>query len=140
MKRFICVIAAVGLTAGLLGVATGAETLKMRPGEWEVTVKMDSPMTGQQTTTQKQCVEEDEFDPQSMMQGQDGCELLKQDLSNNTLNFEMQCDTEGAKSTVKGEMTIRDDTGTGSMQMSMMIAGQSFDMDMEFESRRLGDC
>lgn len=140
MKRAASLFSCLGLAVGLVSAAAYAETLKMNPGNWESTITIDNPFTGKQTTTQTQCMEEDEFDPQSMLQGQDDCSLLDQSISGNTLSFTMECKAQGTTSTMQGEMSIDDDEGSGNMAISMEVAGQKFDMKMDFTSRRLGDC
>ena len=140
MKRAIRLLSAVGIAAALAAGAVYAETLKMNPGNWETTVVMNHPMLGNQTNTQTQCIEEEEFDPNQFLQGQEECTMVEQNVSGNTLTFEMECNAQGTRSSMTGEMSITDDTGTGSMQISMEVAGQKFDMKMDFDSKRLGDC
>ena len=129
MQRTICI-------AILLAAAGGAqaEGLTIKPGLWETTTTMTNPFGGgEQTNTTEECVEEDHFDPESMMQD-------RNDVSGNTLNFGMSCDMEGAKSTVTGTFTSEGDAGSGNMNMNIDAGGMQMEMKMSWTSKRLGDC
>lgn len=126
----------------LLPVVSGAAELPIKPGEWETTMTRTNPMTGEPTTeTNTRCVKETSFNPSTMMQDAEGCELVKDELNGNTLTFRMECAMEqGTGATVDGEFTSDGDTGSGTMDMNMDMGEMKMTMNMEWTSKRLGDC
>lgn len=139
MKSRITAIAASLL---LLPLASGAAELPINPGEWEITMTRTNPMTGEPTTeTNVECVKEESFNPSSMMQDAEGCELLEDEVSGDTLTYRMECNMEqGMKATVDGEFQTDGETGSGNMDMNMNMGEMQMSMKMEWTSKRLGDC
>jgi len=133
---------ALAATLMLLPLASSGAELSIKPGMWETTMTRTNPMTGDPTTeTTKRCVKETSFNPSSMMQGAEGCELVKDELNGNTLTFRMECAMEqGTAATVDGEFTSEGDTGSGTMDMTMNMGEMNMTMNMEWTSKRLGDC
>ncbi|MEM9303159.1 MAG: DUF3617 family protein [Pseudomonadota bacterium] len=118
-----------------------AEGLEVTPGLWETTTTMNNPFAGgEQTNTSTECVEENYFDPESMMQDAQGCQLLSNSVEGSTLTFEMVCDANGAKSNVKGVFESQGDSGSGRMDMNIDAGGMQMEMNMSWVSKRVGDC
>ena len=100
-----------------------------------------NPMTGEpMTETRTECVKESKFDPASMMQGAEGCDLVKNSLAGDTLNFQMECGMEGGKASIEGQFQTDGDTGKGNMDMTINAGGMNMKMNMNWTARRLGDC
>jgi len=139
MKSRITVLAAALLWLPLL--ASAAE-LAVKPGMWETTMTRTHPLTGEPTTeTNTRCVQETSFNPSDMMADAEGCELLDEDLNGDTLTFRMECSMEeGMTATVNGEFQSDGDSGSGSMDMNMDMGEMKMTMDMEWTSKRVGDC
>jgi len=122
-------------------IAAGAAELKFNPGLWETTMTRTNPMTGEPTTeTSTECVKQDTFRPSDMMKEAEGCELLKDELDGDTLTFMMECNMQGAKTTVDGTFQTDGQTGKGNMEMKMSMGEMNLDMTMDWTSKRVGDC
>lgn len=118
-----------------------AQGLPINPGLWETTVTRTDPMTGQPTTDSRQeCVKSNEFDPRSLMQDVEGCEVTDQSISGDTLTFTMACNHDGGTGTMQGQFQTDGETGTGQMSMSFSFGGQTMNMESNSTSKRLGDC
>lgn len=139
MKSRITAIAASLL---LLPLVSGAAELPINPGEWEITMTRTNPMTGEPTTeTNIECVKEESFKPSSVMQEDERCELLEDEVNGDTLTYRMECSMEqGMTATVDGEFQTDGQTGSGNMDMNMNMGEMQMNMKMEWTSKRLGDC
>ena len=130
----------LGILLASISVGAGADGLKITPGKWESTVTATNSMTGTTTNTSTSCMTEEEFDPQSLMEGAQGCQLVDSNLDNNTLAFSMACDIQGTQSTMQGLYSVDGDTGQGTINVEMDVSGQTVTMHGTFEARRIGDC
>ncbi len=117
-----------------------ADVLPINPGLWESTVTSTNSMTGTQTKTSTECLVEDSFDPASMMDDGDQCQLTASDLDGDTLTFSMECNMEGGESTMTGVYQTDGETGQGTMNMEMSFGGQTMTMESNMTTVRLGDC
>lgn len=118
-----------------------AQGLPFNPGLWETTVTRTNPMTGQPTTdTRQECVESNEFDPRSLMQGVEECEMTDQTVSGDTLTFTMTCNQDGGTAAIEGQFQTDGQTGAGQMSMSFSFGGQTMNFESNSTSKRLGDC
>lgn len=135
-KRFV----AAALIA-LPTITAGAAEIEFNAGQWETIMTRTNPMTGEPITeTRTECVKERKFNPASMMQGADGCDLVSDSLDGDTLSFQMDCDMQGGKATIDGQFQTDGDTGKGNMDMSVNAGGMNMKMNMNWTARRLGDC
>ncbi|XOV86782.1 MAG: DUF3617 domain-containing protein [Pseudomonadota bacterium] len=124
-----------------LSAFSNAEGLTIKPGLWETTMTRTNPMTGQpQTDTTRECVTQTSFDPASLMQGAEGCRMLKNDLTSNALDFSMSCSMQGATTTVVGRYEVDGDSGKGNMEMNMSMGEMKMSMKMDWTASRIGDC
>ncbi len=119
-----------------------AASLDLNPGLWETTMTRTDPMTGSPVTeTNTECVTEKSFDPREMMDGAEGCQLVDENLSGDTLTFAMACNMEGgATGEIKGRFQTDGQTGNGEMKMNMSMGQITMSMDMNWTAKRLGDC
>ena len=140
MKSVTRVLISVLLTVSFMTSTVFAEGLKITPGLWQSTSTMTNSMTGSTTQTTENCVVEEEFDPMTMMEGAQGCELTENELDGNTLQFAMACNIQGAESVVQGVYTVDGDNGEGSMSIEMSFGGQTMTMENVFTASRIGDC
>lgn len=131
----------LALTAFAATSTALAQGLPINPGLWETTATRTDPMTGQPTTDVRQeCVESNEFDPRSLMQDVEGCEVTDQSISGDTLTFTMACNQDGSSGTIQGQFQTDGETGAGQMSMSFTFEGQTMKMESSSTSKRLGDC
>ena len=121
--------------------AGGAE-LEINPGMWETTMTRTNPLTGEpKTETKTECVKQTSFNPSSMMQDAQGCDMVRDELNGDTLNFRMECSMpQGARVTVDGQYQTDGQTGQGNMDMNMNMGEMKMNMKAEWTARRIGDC
>src|SRR5262245_18162093 len=107
----------------------------MKPGMWEITMKMDMPGMpgGMPPQVVKQCLtQKDAENPQKFAQGGSGserCQFSNYQLKGNTASWDMAC--KGAEEmTGSGTMTFAGDSYTGTTRMSMKSGGQAHNMTM----------
>lgn len=132
---------AVSCTLLLLPFTASAVEVPIKPGLWETTMTRTNPMTGDPTTeTTQECIKQNSFSPSEMMKNAEGCELIDENLDGSTLTFQMECSMQGSKATVDGTFQTEGDTGKGNMTMEMNMGEMSMDMEMDWTSKRLGDC
>lgn len=124
-----------------LPAAAAAAELAINPGLWETTMTRTDPVSGQPVTeTRKECVKDTKFDPAGLMQGTEGCELVNDEMSGNTLTFSMKCNMQGAEASIDGVYQADDHSGKGNMDMTINAAGMNMSMNMNWTATRLGDC
>jgi hypothetical protein len=118
-----------------------ADTLRMRPGSWEITTITTMPMLpSPQTTTSTECVRDEVFDPRTLMQDAEGCRVTRQSVKGNTMTWSMECANEGARMGGRGEFTIEDSLAHGSMQMEMGEGGPAMEMKSSWTGKYVGEC
>lgn len=125
----------------VLSSAVVAEGLAINPGLWETTMSRSNPMTGEVTSeTTTKCVTETDFDPSEMVQSAQGCRLVENNLDGDTLTFRMECNMQGSEAAVDGMFQTDGQTGKGNMDMTMGMGEIKMSMNMNWMSKRLGDC
>lgn len=125
----------------VLPLAASASELAINPGLWKTTMTRTNPMTGEPTTeTTTECVKQTSFNPSSMVQDAQGCELVKDELNGDTLNFRMECNMQGQKATMDGMFQTDGKTGKGNMDMKMNMGEINMKMNMKWTAERIGDC
>ena len=116
-----------------------AQAPVMKPGNYEISMKMSMPGMEMPPMTQTQCVTEAMVkDPQSAIpKGPAGgdCKASDYKMVNNTATFKMTC-TQPVPMVMVGEMTYAGDSYSGTMTVD--AAGQS--MVMAYTAKRLGEC
>ena len=126
------VILALGLGFGVADAQ--AEGLPIKDGLWETTMR--NAMTGERTS--RECLKDAVLDPQTMLEGQDDCQMIEQALDGHTLTFTMVC--AGGSGTAEGRMSIDGDQGDGEINMQFEVGGRQMSMTMSWDAVRVGDC
>jgi Protein of unknown function (DUF3617) len=120
-----------------------AQQSPMRPGNWEVIMKMSMPGMEMPPMKQTQCVTQEMLkDPQSAIpkgpnsQGANDCKMSDYKMTGSTASYKMVC-TKPQAMTMVGEMKYSGtDAYVGTVQMDM--SGQKVSMTMD--AKRVGDC
>jgi hypothetical protein len=129
------VMLAGGLSLAALGAeGARAEGLPIKDGLWQTTTH--NPMTGERTS--RECLKDTVLDPQSMLEGQDDCQMTEQGRDGNTLTFTMAC--AGGSGTAEGRMSVEGDRGNGEINMQLEVDGRPMSMTMTWDAVRVGDC
>ena len=122
--------------------AMAGKAITIEPGMWEMTSKMTSPMSPQpRVQTVNECMTDSEIDPQDLIPEDGGdCTVTSSDVSGNSMTWALTCNTPGGAMTGNGSFTSKGSSGHGNMKMNMSIEGQSFNMEVSWEGKRIGSC
>lgn len=129
------------LTVALTWTVLAQTESPMRPGNWQVTMKMNLPGMGDMPPmTQTQCVTPEMLkDPQSAIpkgpQGGD-CKVSDYKFTSNTATYKVTCSQPMAM-TMLGEMKY---SGTDAYTGTMTMDANGQKMSMNFDAKRLGEC
>jgi hypothetical protein len=128
------------LTVALSYTALAQTESPMRPGSWEVTMKMSMPGMEMPPTKATQCVTAEMLkDPAASIPkgpGENDCKMSDYKFTANTATYKMTC-TKPQPMTMLGEMKYSGtDAYTGTVQMEM----SGHKMSMSMDAKRLGDC
>lgn len=132
-----------GLTAMFFAVAVNADGVSIDPGEWEMTTTLTMSMMPQpQTTTIKECIEENELNPEDFnMDEENPCAISNVDINGGTARWSISCPTDnGTAMEGTWEFTSEGDTLSGNGSMSANFGGQDMSFEMTWEGMRIGDC
>ena len=119
----------------------------MKPGLYEITVKMDMPGMPQampETKTQRCVTSKDMEDPRKIGPGDDArtkstCEVANYRMQGNTATWSMAC--KGPEQmTGTGSVTYDANGYKGVNRMSMKQGKETLDMTMNYSGRYLGEC
>lgn len=122
--------------------AMAAEYLQMKPGMWESETTMTSNMFGTRTSTDRECVTADSFDPKKMMQGMpaDQCQI-DTSVSGSVMDYTINCNMgDGGTISGTGRVETEGDTSKGEMSMTGSMQGMSMEMKVVSTGKRVGDC
>ncbi|MFG6668008.1 DUF3617 domain-containing protein [Halomonas sp. HNIBRBA4712] len=140
MIRYMAVAAALAFPMSAL-----AETPNVTPGEWEFTSvtsvsgDMDIP---DQTETERQCITQEELDSAEfgLIQEEQGCELLDQDMNADGITYSMACSADGGQASIDGEMRFMGEQIDGTVTILTESPMGALTMDTVIEGERVGEC
>ena len=126
----------------LLGSSVLAETtVSITPGKWQVTTTLSMSMMPQsRVETVTECVKEDVFSAENMLQDDQSCTFVERSVSGNTLSWTMECATDAGPATGKGQFTSHGKSADGTMEMTMTAQGQTFTTKMIWQGKHIGAC
>jgi len=128
-----CLVFAAGARAG--------QTLRVEPGKWEIRIESKSSLQPQpQVRTLTECVTENEFDPDKLMEGVEGCSVSDVTSSADRLQWKLRCALGGGEMTGEADYRSQGDTVEGAMHIAMQAGGMSMTMDHAYTGKRVGDC
>lgn len=137
-------LATAALFVGM-SFSVAAETPNINPGEWEykstISFQSDFPIPDQ-TDTNTECVtEEDILDGDAFVEEMEGCEMTRQDLRRDGMDYVMECSApDGTSVTMTATMEFHGDTATGTITGDMETPMGPMTMNINLDGRRLGDC
>jgi len=120
-----------------------AAGIPVEPGLWEIKSTVTMPMLPEpRVTTVTECMEKSEISMDDMgREGMDpNCTFEAAQVDGNTMNWSFDCPVEGGTSHGEWEAVSSGDSVTGSGLMTMSFQGQSMEMTMAWEGKRVGDC
>jgi len=121
----------------VLCVSPAVASPDVQEGSWEITVV--SEMGGMTLPPQKhtQCLKSDACVPTDPQMPRN-CVIKDQRVSGNTVNWTMECSTEGAKTVSTGSITYEGESFSGTMDVA--ISGTDMKVVNTMSGRRLGPC
>ena len=107
---------------------------------WQTTTEMTMSFMAQgQTRTEQECVTDTEFNAEMLAKDND-CDVQDYSVSGNTLSFTMVCPGPEGPTTGEGMYVSHGDSGSGEMNMTMMMSGAQQSMQMKWTGERIGAC
>ncbi len=130
----------LGLVLFFLATTTAlpAEKLNLKPGEWEINVKMEMPGMPfpMPPTTVKQCLTQDEPVPNPKSEGQD-CTYKELEITGNSAKWKIECKMEGGQTMQgDGEVTFSGTTMNG----TSTITGNEVTIESTYSGKWIGPC
>ena len=123
--------------------AAWAEGIPVEPGLWEMSSTMTMPMLPQpRVSTTTECIRESELSMDDMGDGEmsPDCTFEMAQIDGNTAKWSFDCPVEGGTSHGEWEATSNGDSVTGKGLVTMSFQGQTMEMTMSWEGKRIGDC
>jgi hypothetical protein len=123
-----------------------AEVPKAKPGKWSFKTTVTIPMMPEpRVISDTKCITEEEAnrDHLTEMLKESKCTILKREESDDTVEFEVECEGDmGVKTKGKGHFTTDGTTMTGEIEIIMNMAegNQSMTMTQKWEAKWIGDC
>ncbi len=130
---------AVSLAALACSTTTFAAGMPITPGLWEI--KTQNSMLGTEEVDQ-QCMQQAVFDPAAILGDEEGCELSNEQVSGNSIAYDLACVDEQQRGSATGQFsfTIDGDQGSGNVDMTFDVGGETMTMQYTMAAARIGDC
>lgn len=128
-------------TLFLSAPSTLAADLTVNPGMWETVMTTTNSMMPEPTVnTSQSCVKDAVFHPEDMLDGVEHCQMTENKVADNRLTFAMTCTMHGTQTNVKGNYQGGEDQGEGEMAMDLSMGPMKMNVNLNWMSRRIGDC
>lgn len=123
--------------------AAWADGIPVEPGLWEMTSTMNMPMLPQpRVNTVTECMEKSEISVDDMggEEMDPECNFETSQVDGNTMKWSVDCPMEGGSSRGEWEAVSGGDTVTGNGVLTVSMPGQTMEMQMSWEGKRIGEC
>ena len=120
-----------------------ADGIPVEPGLWQMTTTVNLPIMPQpKVSTTTECMKDAEFDMDDVASdGSDNdCEFKMGEVDGSTMKWTVDCPVEGGSSHGEWVATSSGDSVTGNGKMTMTFQGQTMEMTMSWEGKRIGEC
>ena len=120
-----------------------ADGIPVEPGMWEMSSTMTMPMLAQpRVTTTTECMTESEISMDDMggEEMDPNCQFEMAQVDGNTMKWSFDCPVDGGTSHGEWEATSSGDSVTGNGVITMSFQGQTMEMTMAWQGKRIGDC
>jgi hypothetical protein len=139
MKRRIALLAVLVIVSS----PVLAEGIPVEPGQWEITTTMTMPMLpAPQTMTVEECFKDEIMDMDDMATDDldPNCVFDLGQVDDTSMQWTIDCPVEGGTMHAEWVATSGGDTVEGEGKMTMSVAGQTMDMQMNWTGKRVGEC
>ena len=124
----------------VLMMALPAWGLDMVPGKYEITASVEMPgMPGSPPQTTVQCLDDQAPVPNASAAAQ-GCKVKDMQTKGNTVTYTMECDQQGMKLQINGEIHYRGDAFEGKAQTNMGPEAGGMVITTVIKGKRIGAC
>jgi hypothetical protein len=123
--------------------AIQADGIPVEPGLWEMTTTVNLPILPQpKVSTVTECMTDSEFDMDDVASdgSENDCTFNMGEVDGSTMKWTVDCPVEGGSSHGEWEATSSGDSVTGNGKMTMSFQGQTMEMTMSWEGKRIGEC
>jgi len=130
-------------TLFLAAPSAQADGIPVEPGMWEMSSTMNMPTLPQpRVTSTTECIRESVISMDDMGDGEmdPNCKFDMAQLDGNTMKWSFDCPVEGGTSHGEWEAISSGDSVTGKGVVTISFQGQSMEMTMSWEGKRIGDC
>ena len=127
----------------LTAPAARADGIPVEPGMWEMSSTMTMPMLAQpRVTTTTECMTESEISMDDMggEEMDPNCQFEMAQVDGNTMKWSFDCPVDGGTSHGEWEAASSGNSVTGNGVITMSFQGQTMEMTMSWQGKRIGDC
>jgi len=117
----------------LLSVPAYSNSLDIKEGKWSWSMSMEMMGMMMPPVTYDACVTKDDVVPQQQNQA-DGCKILQNKISNNTVTWKVECRGENGKSTSTGKLIYTKTTANG----EIVVTTQGASMVSKLKGKYIG--
>ena len=127
----------VSFVAACFSSAGCSDEIDVEPGmwEWSMTMEMPGMPMAIPPTVDSSCTTREDLIPKAAGENKD-CNMLENKVTGNSVQWKMECNIAGGKSTSEGKMTYSGTTANGEITAST----QGMVMTTKVNGRRTGDC
>jgi len=146
MRKGVIAVAFICAITGFAAVAS-EEAYNVNPGMWETSYKVKvsgvppemAAIMQQQPKVERECVEGRiiDFTPGDMAEG---CNYKSTRHSASKMSWDIECKTQGVKSSGHGEVNFNGNSATGWFEMNMQGPMGPMKIRNDFEGKRTGPC
>tara|TARA_B100000700_G_scaffold300257_1_gene368198 strand:+ start:30966 stop:31397 length:432 start_codon:yes stop_codon:yes gene_type:complete len=121
------------------------ETPNLVPGMWAFSsmthVEGDLPIPDQTESHQECLTDADIADAQrSLVQDQDGCEVIESTISRERMDYRMMCRGSGGEANIDGNLRFLGERAEGSVDVDTTTQMGALKMHTTIEAQRMGEC
>lgn len=119
----------------ILSISAYSKQLDIKEGNWSWSVSMEMMGMVMPATTYNDCITKEDLVPQEKQQAE-GCKVIKNSISGNTVNWKVECQGENGKSTSTGKITYTNTTAKG----EIVVNAQGMNMKSKMNGKYIGSC
>ncbi|MEM7041631.1 MAG: DUF3617 family protein [Pseudomonadota bacterium] len=134
LSSFVPALAVIAMS-----VPAFADGVPITPGLWEI--KTHNSLLGTEEV-ERQCMRKAVFDPASILGEEEACQVSNEIVSGNTVEYDLACADEEQRGSAAGHFsfTIDGDQGSGNVDLTLDVGGESMSMQYTLAAARVGDC
>lgn len=132
------------VTVLIIAPSAFAGEVNMKEGLWDITSKMEMPGMPFPIPpmTHTQCITEKDMIPKGKDVNDQGCKIVDQNISNNTVTWSMNCSQDGQVMKSTGKITYSGTTFAGEVKMNTAnpMGDGNMDVTTVMSGKYIGEC